>query len=382
MSLAQVLPPGAMLGVLGGGQLGRMFVHAATQMGYRVTVLDPAPSGPAAEIATCHIQADYTDEAALARLAETCVAVTTEFENVPADSLRWLSQHVAVSPPPAAVEIAQDRVREKSFFRDNHLPTNLFFDIHRVEDLANAFSEINGAAILKTATLGYDGKGQAVCTSAAEALQAFEKFGSVNCILEQRVALDCELSVVLARDVHGNTAPMPVAENIHRHGILDTSIVPARVPVALAEEAVALAVRLADALDYVGVLAVEMFVSEGHLLINEIAPRPHNSGHFSIDATDYSQFDQQVRTLCGLPAATVRQHTPAVMLNILGDLLLAKDFDWPRIMQMTGSHLHLYGKSEARAGRKMGHINFTGDDQAALIDAVDRVKSLWPEAFH
>jgi len=288
MSLAQVLPPGAMLGVLGGGQLGRMFVHAATQMGYRVTVLDPAPSGPAAEIATCHIQADYTDEAALARLAD--------------------------------------------------LPTNLFFDIRRVEDLATAFSEINGAAILKTATLGYDGKGQAVCTSAAEAQQAFEKFGSVNCILEQRVALDCELSVVLARDIHGNTAPMPVAENIHRHGILDVSIVPARVPVALADEAVALAMRLADALDYVGVLAVEMFVSEGRLLINEIAPRPHNSGHFSIDATDYSQFDQQVRTLCGLPAATVHQHTPAVMLNILGDL--------------------------------------------ALIDAVERVKSLWPEAFH
>jgi 5-(carboxyamino)imidazole ribonucleotide synthase len=375
------IAPGAMLGVLGGGQLGRMFVHAATQMGYRVTVLDPAPTGPAAEIASCHIQAEYTDRAALAKLADTCVAVTTEFENVPAESLRWLSQQVVVSPPAAAVEIAQDRVREKSFFRDNGLPTNRFFAIKNSEDLPAAFAEIGGGAILKTATLGYDGKGQAVCESLADAQAAFARFDSVECILEQRIVLDRELSVVLARDVSGKSMPMPVAENIHRHGILDITLAPARVEDELAQRATRLAIELADAMSYVGVLAVEMFVSDGELLINEIAPRPHNSGHFTIDATDYSQFDQQVRTLCGLPAATVNQHAPAVMLNLLGELMLEPDFDWMPLLDMPCSHLHLYGKSEARGGRKMGHITLVGSDHSSLLTSVQALRARWPKAF-
>lgn len=363
------LHPGATLGVLGGGQLGRMFAHAATQMGYRVVVLDPAESGPAAEVASEHLCYGYDDAEGLKRLASMCDAVTTEFENVPADSLRFLQQHVPVSPTPEAVEIAQNRIREKTFFVNNQLPTNHFERIVDIADIENAWASMSGKAVIKTTQLGYDGKGQRVCSSADEARQAFESFGNVECVLEDFVAFDLEVSVVLARDSNGTVQTFPVVENSHQNGILDTCVVPARVSDVVSGKALAIACELATALDYVGVLAIEMFVAGDNILLNEIAPRPHNSGHYTLDATSYSQFDQQVLTLCGLPAATVELYQPAVMLNILGDLLLKEGFDWSSI-DSSQCHLHMYGKAEARVGRKMGHINFVGEDVDQLLEGV------------
>jgi len=300
------LPPGATLGVMGGGQLGRMFSQAASHMGYRVCVLDPAAVSPAAEVSAEHIQASYDDEAALTELAKRCDAVTTEFENVPADSLRILQQKVFVAPPPEAVEIAQDRNREKTFFKEAGLPVNHFVAIKSAADIEAAFAQMNGKAILKTAQLGYDGKGQAVCDSAREVHTAFDSFDGVPCILEDFVAFDLEVSVVLARDVHGQTVTYPVVENQHKNGILDICVVPARVPDTVSEAAQIVATKLAQALNYVGVLAVEMFVTGDQLALNEIAPRPHNSGHYTMDACNASQFVQQVRTMCGLPVSPGR----------------------------------------------------------------------------
>ena len=368
------LQPGATLGVLGGGQLGRMFAHAATQMGYRVVVLDPAETGPAAEVASEHLRYAYDDAEGLERLATMCDAVTTEFENVPSDSLRFLQQRVPVAPAPEAVEIAQNRIREKTFFVDNDLPTNHFERITDVTDIDDAWQRMSGKAVIKTTQFGYDGKGQRVCNSADDARHAFESFGKVECVLEDFVAFDLEVSVVLARDCNGTVQTFPVVENSHKNGILDTCVVPARVSDAVSENARTIACRLAEALDYVGVLAIEMFVADGRLLLNEIAPRPHNSGHYTLNATSYSQFDQQVLTLCGLPAAAIELYRPAVMLNILGDLLLAEGFDWNTIHSVD-CHLHMYGKAEARAGRKMGHVNFVGEDVDQLLDSVGALRS-------
>ncbi|OED36809.1 5-(carboxyamino)imidazole ribonucleotide synthase [Chromatiales bacterium (ex Bugula neritina AB1)] len=368
------LLPGATLGVLGGGQLGRMFSHAATQMGYRVVVLDPAEQGPAAEVATTHLQYAYDDQAGLAKLVELCDAVTTEFENVPADSLRFVEQSIVVSPGPAAVEIAQNRLREKRFFQKHNLPTNAFEEITNVTQIESAFSKMSGKAVIKTTRFGYDGKGQRVCESAAEAIASFEQFGSIECIVEDFVPFDKEVSVVLARDVSGRVETFPLIENNHHNGILDTCVVPARVSELISIRALELATLLADAIDYVGVLAVEMFVCGEQLLLNEIAPRPHNSGHFSLDATSYSQFDQQVRTLCGLPAAAIDLHSPAVMLNIMGDTVLRSDFSWRDLCNQSDCHLHVYGKAEARLGRKMAHVNFLGSDTNTLLARVNALK--------
>lgn len=376
------LQPGATLGVLGGGQLGRMFAHAATQMGYRVVVLDPAKTGPAAEVASEHLCYAYDDAEGLERLASVCDAVTTEFENVPADSLRFLQQHVPVTPAPEAVEIAQNRIREKTFFVDHKLPTNHFVRITDIAQIESAWTQMSGKAVLKTTELGYDGKGQRVCNSAEDALDAFRSFGAsfdggagtVECVLEDFVAFDLEVSVVLARDCNGGIQTFPLVENSHKNGILDTCVVPARVSDTVAESAHSIACKLAEALNYVGVLAIEMFVAGENILLNEIAPRPHNSGHYTIDATSYSQFDQQVLTLCGLPAAGVELYRPAVMLNILGDMLLADGFDWSSV-NTAECHLHMYGKSESRSGRKMGHINFVGEDVDQLLEVVAGLQS-------
>lgn len=375
------LLPGAMLGVMGGGQLGRMFAHAATQMGYRVTVLDPAVTGPAAEVATRHLCYAYDDPAGLAELANTCDAVTTEFENVPAASLRFLQQHVPVSPPPVAVEIAQSRIREKTFFRQHDLPTNHFCLISDVADIESAFDQMSGKAVIKTTQLGYDGKGQRVCSSTTEVTEAFVEFGSVECLLEDFVPFDLEVSVVLARDVQGNIEVFPVVENQHSNGILDTCIVPARVSKTVSDKALATARKLAGALDYIGVLAVEMFVTGDDILLNEIAPRPHNSGHYTLDATSYSQFDQQVRTLCGLPAASISQHQPVVMLNVLGDLVLDENFSWDLLCSDSSSHLHVYGKHEARAARKMAHVNYLGNEVDVLLEKLSVLKGKFPQIF-
>jgi 5-(carboxyamino)imidazole ribonucleotide synthase len=351
-----VIVPGATLGLLGGGQLGRMFTVAARTLGYRVTVLDPDPHAPAAEFATAHLEAPYADPHALAELAKTCAAVTTEFENAPAEALDALASSTLVRPSGSSVAVAQDRRREKGFFAEHGFPVGRFAVVDRAGDIASALEQVRLPALLKTARLGYDGKGQARIERADEAARIFAQWKGVPCVLEELLPLEREVSVVLARGADGAMAVFPIAENRHANGILDVSIAPARVPQALAAEATELATRLAHALGYVGVLAVEMFVVGGRLLLNEIAPRPHNSGHYTIDACRSSQFEQQVRVLCGLPLGDPSQHTPAVMVNLLGDIWRDGLPRWEAVLRHAGAHLHLYGKREARPGRKMGHV--------------------------
>ena len=372
-----MIRPGATLGLLGGGQLGRMFTVAARTLGYRVTVLDPDPLSPAAEFATGHLNTAYTDPASLDALARECAAVTTEFENAPADALDALAGRTVVRPGAASVAVAQDRRREKTFFAEHGLPVGAFAIIGKPTDIDAALARVKLPALLKTARLGYDGKGQARIASRADLERAFSDWKGVPCILEELLTLERELSVVLARSDDGAVAVFPVAENRHAHGILDLTIAPARVTPELAREATALASRLATALDYVGVLAVEMFVVGGKLLVNEIAPRPHNSGHYTIDACRTSQFEQQVRVLCGLPLGDPSQHTPAVMVNLLGDIWSEGEPRWEEVLKHPGAHLHLYGKRDARPGRKMGHVTICElEPRRALEIALDIRRAL------
>lgn len=360
MSNPIILPP-AMLGMLGGGQLGRFFVIAAHEMGYRVTVLDPDKNSPAGKIADVHLCAVYDDQAALEQIAQTCEAITTEFENVPAATLEYLAQTRIVRPAAKSVAIAQNRVLEKNFIRDAGLPVAPFVVIGQQDDIPADSADIY-PAILKVARFGYDGKGQARVTSQAEAIAALGKFNGEQCVLEKMLTLDYEVSVILARDAEGTIASFPTAENSHLHGILDTSIVPARAPEAIHGKAHQLAMHLAEQLEYVGVLAVEFFVTDGELVINEMAPRPHNSGHYTIDACVTSQFEQQVRTLAGLPLGDPRMHSYAVMVNILGDIWKNGEPAWYKVFEHVQLKLHLYGKHEPRAGRKMGHFTILGRD--------------------
>jgi len=365
-----VILPGATLGVLGGGQLGRMFTLQARTMGYRVVVLDPDAGSPAGQLADHHLRAAYTDPDALDQLARECAAVTTEFENVPADALERLSAWVRVRPPGAAVATAQDRIGEKSFLERHGFATASFRAVRSAEGVAEAVGAVGTPALLKTSRMGYDGKGQAAVDRPEEAAAAFAQLGSVPCVLEERLELEREVSVVLARGDDGTVAPFPVGENRHRDGILETTVVPARIPAPLADAALELAGRVATALDYVGVLGVELFVANGgRLYVNELAPRPHNSGHYTLDACSTDQFEQQVRALCGLPLAQPRLLTPVAMVNLLGDLWAGGPPRWDEAFRRPGVRLHLYGKAEARPGRKMGHLNClaaTADQALAL----------------
>jgi 5-(carboxyamino)imidazole ribonucleotide synthase len=365
--------PGATVGVLGGGQLGRMFTLQAHTMGYRVVVLDPDSQSPAGAVADRHIQARYDDPQALAQLSASCAAVTTEFENVPAAALEALSRSALVRPPVEAVATAQDRLAEKSFLQSQGLPTARFKPVRDQRELRSALADIPLPALLKTSRLGYDGKGQATVGTETDALGAFERFRGVPCVLEERVALECELSVVLARGADGEVATFPVAENRHRDGILETSVVPARIPESLAREACQLATRVAEAMAYVGVLGVELFVAPGgNLLVNEMAPRPHNSGHYTMDACSADQFEQQLRTLCGLPLAKPWLMSPVAMINLLGDLWNGGEPRWEEALKRPGVRLHLYGKAEPRPGRKMGHLNcLASDPDRALAIALE-----------
>lgn len=380
MSLDQPLLPPAMLGLLGGGQLGRFFVIAAHEMGYRVTVLDSDKYSPAGKIADVHLCATFDDMQALSEMAKTCAAVTTEFENVPAASLEYLAQTSIVRPSAKSVAIAQNRVLEKNFLRDAGLPVASYMVIQTSQELPDSSSTLY-PGILKVARFGYDGKGQARVAGREEAQAAFISFGSEACVLEQMLTLDYEVSVILARDAQGNIAAFPTAENSHLNGILDVSIAPARAPEALHESAHQLAIQIADQLDYVGVLAVEFFVSDGKLLVNEIAPRPHNSGHYTIDACATDQFEQQVRALVGLPLGDARMHSYAVMVNILGDAWKPIDGKnqgepaWDKVLAHPQLKLHLYGKHEARAGRKMGHFTLLGKDVETAVALAMQARS-------
>jgi 5-(carboxyamino)imidazole ribonucleotide synthase len=368
-----ILPP-SLLGMLGGGQLARFFVIAAHEMGYRVMVLDPDKNSPAGLLADVHLCADYNDQAALDRMARECVAVTTEFENVPAATLSALAQHVPVHPAAAAVAICQHRVSEKNFLRDNEFPHAPYAEINAETDIPTNDAGLY-PGILKVARFGYDGKGQARVRNREEALAAFQAFKGEQCVLEKMLALDYEVSVVLARDAKGNVVPFPVAENIHRNGILDISIVPARGSAEVRDQAQLLARNVAEKLDYVGTLGVEFFVCDGQLYVNEMAPRPHNSGHYTIDACVTDQFEQQIRALCGLPLGDARLHSPAVMVNLLGDIWRDGEPAWRVLFEQLDLKLHLYGKHEARPGRKMGHFTVIGNDAEQVLQGAMKARA-------
>ena len=371
--------PGATLGLVGGGQLGRMFTMAARNLDYRVTVLDPDPLSPAAEFASGHLNTAYTHPVSLEEMARTCAAVTTEFENAPAEALIELAKRTTVRPSGHAVAIAQDRTAEKAFFTSNGFPVGPYAVIRRLDDVDAALQSVKLPAVLKTARFGYDGKGQARIATRDELVTTLTDWKNALCVLEQFLPLKKEISVVLARSDDGTTAIFPIAENQHVNGVLDITIAPARIAPTLALEAERIATALAAKLQYVGVMAVEFFiVADDKLLINEIAPRPHNSGHYTIDACRTSQFEQQVRVLCGLPMGDPSQHTPAVMLNLLGDVWRGAEHtvppDWQAVLKHPGAHLHLYGKREARAGRKMGHVTVCDVDQATALAVVMEIK--------
>jgi len=363
--------PGATLGVLGGGQLGRMFCLAARTMGYRTVVLDPDPMCGAGMIADMHIKADYTDESALREMAEQCDAITLEFENIPSQSVRYINEKTTVYPVAESLEIAQNRDLEKQFAQKAGLQPVPYFAVQQESDLLKAAEEIGFPAILKSNTLGYDGKGQYVVSNTDELIKAYTDAGKVNCVLEKQVAIRCEVSAIVARNEGAEMASFPVSENQHRNGILHMSIVPARVSDEIAQLAIENASLLADAMSYIGLLAVEFFVSEDDVLyFNEMAPRPHNSGHYTKDACVTSQFEQQVRMMCGLTPGDTRLMTPVVMVNMLGELWLP---DWNVIFAQNNIKLHLYGKTEARPGRKMGHFNVLAESVESAIDTAEAV---------
>lgn len=372
--MAAILPP-AMLGILGGGQLGRMFTVAAKTMGYRVTVLDPDPMAPAAEFADVHLCQAYDDAEALNTLANTCAAITTEFENVNADSMRWLSQLVPVSPSGDCVAIAQNRISEKTWINKAGLATAPYLAITSEADLATDLTPYL-PGILKTARLGYDGKGQIRVQTAAEVAVAYQQLGANDCVLEKMLDLKSEVSAIVTRVSDAQISCFPVAENHHANGILDVSIVPARVSAELAEQAQTMAKQLASALNYVGVLAVEFFVlADDRLVINEIAPRPHNSGHYTLDACACDQFQQQVRAMCGLLPGDSRLLSPVVMVNLLGDSWGEDQSEpnWAVLMEAPNVHLHLYGKKSARPGRKMGHFTVLS---ATADEALEQARAI------
>lgn len=361
------IAPGATLGVMGGGQLARMFAHAAQQMGYATAVLDPDVASPAGLIAHEHIRTGYTDATGLAQLARVSAAITTEFENVPADALAWLAEHRPVAPASATVAVCQDRAAEKAHFERSGVPCAPHALIESDADLERIDAALL-PGILKTNRLGYDGKGQVRVATRTELAQAYAELKRVPCLLEQMLPLAHEISVIVARGASGEVVHFPVQQNLHRDGILAMTQVPAPdVPDATQAQAIAAASQIAAALDYVGVLCIEFFVlGDGTLAANEMAPRPHNSGHYSIDACDVSQFDLQVRAMTGAPLVAPRLHSPCVMLNLLGDLWPAGGTpDWAPVLALPGAHLHLYGKAEARPGRKMGHLTLTGATPAA-----------------
>ena len=382
-----VLPGAAMpdgsptaLGVMGGGQLGRMFVHAAQRLGYSTAVLDPDPESPAGLISHHHIQTDYADAGGLAKLAKVSAAITTEFENVPAGVLQTLAMTRPVAPGAAAVAIAQNRIDEKSHFTASAEESGLGADVHCAPyAIIETRLDMNAVApgllpgILKTARMGYDGKGQVRVQDRADLERAWAELKQVPCVLEKMLPLKAEFSVIVARGWDGAIVSYAPQRNVHVDGILAvTHAYENNMPAAPSVRALNATKSIAKHIGYVGVLCVEFFVvddgtAEGALIVNEMAPRPHNSGHYTMDACDVSQFDLQVHAMAGLPLPQPRQHSPAIMLNLLGEVWFdaagePRMPDWQAVLALPGAHLHLYGKSEARPGRKMGHLNITGAD--------------------
>ncbi|HTH16714.1 MAG TPA: 5-(carboxyamino)imidazole ribonucleotide synthase [Magnetospirillum sp.] len=353
MTASAPLPPGSTIGIIGGGQLGRMAALAAARLGYRVHVFCPEADSPTEQVAAAATVAEYTDLKALEAFARAVDVVTFEFENIPADSVRLLASLVPVRPNWRVLEVAQDRIAEKRFFNSIGIATAPWAEVSCLDDLKAAVTDIGRPCVLKTTRLGYDGKGQVKITAATDLEAAWASLGGAPSILEGFVDFDGEVSIIVARGVDGAWATFDPAWNVHTNHILDTTTIPAPISYELAEQARKAAHKVAEALELEGLLAVEMFVSkDGHLLANEMAPRPHNSGHWTIDACVTDQFEQFIRAVCGLPLGSPDRHSDAIMKNLIGDDV----HDWPQILKDPSAKLHLYGKSEAREGRKMGHV--------------------------
>jgi 5-(carboxyamino)imidazole ribonucleotide synthase len=348
-----MLAPGATIGILGGGQLGRMTALAAARLGYRTYIFTDERESPAAQIAVGATVAAWDDTAAITRFAEEVDVVTFEFENIPAEAVRKVSALKPVMPWPEILEITQDRLKEKDFLRGIGVATTQYREITDAAALGRALGALHGRAVLKSARMGYDGKGQVAVGTETMPDEAWRRMGAPRGILEEFVDFQCEISVIVARGADGALAVYPPVENRHVNHILDTTIAPASLPPETAHEAETISRDIATRLDLVGVLAVEMFVTkDGRLLVNELAPRPHNSGHWTIDACATSQFEQLVRAICGLPLGSTERHANAVMKNLIGDEVAS----WRDAIADPSAHLHLYGKREVRPGRKMGHV--------------------------
>ncbi len=363
MSVISSLPPGSTVGVLGGGQLGRMLAIAARRMGYRIVSWVGGPDSGPAGVADYVIEEPFDSPAGLAAFLELAQGATVEFENIPRSLLETVAAKIPLMPGAQAVAICQHREREKRFLEENGIPCARFAVVENAVQLRSALASLpERGGILKTAEFGYDGKGQLSVTRSSDPETVWSTFSTPRAVLEERIELAAELSVLVVRDGSGHALAYDPAENFHRDHILDVSIVPARLDSKLLDQARTIALQVAEALDYRGLLAVEFFLSaDGRLLVNEMAPRPHNSGHHTIDACETSQFEQQLRVLCGLAPGSTRLLCPTVMLNLLGDVWEDANGkpDWAAVLAMPGAHLHLYGKHEARRGRKMGHITFT-----------------------
>jgi 5-(carboxyamino)imidazole ribonucleotide synthase len=365
----RIVHPGGTIGVLGSGQLGRMMALAARRMGYRVHTLSPGADTPTGQVADLEITADYEDLDAIHAFVRGVDVVTFEFENVSAEAADLAAELAPVRPSGAALHITQQRAREKAFLADRGFPVPPFARVQSLDEFAVALGTVGLPAIVKTAAFGYDGKGQHRITAIEDADAVWALVGHQEAIVERVIDFAWEISVVAARGLDGAMADYGAIENKHVNHILDLSMSPARVPPAVAAEASALTRRVMEALGYVGVLCVEFFVTSDHrLLVNEIAPRPHNSGHLTIEACATSQFEQQVRAVCGLPLGSTAQARPAAMVNLLGDVWAEGEPDWDAALSVPGAALHLYGKGEPRSGRKMGHITVVADTVEQAVD--------------
>ncbi len=365
----RVIPPGETLGVLGSGQLGRMFAVAARRLGYRVHVLSPDDDTPTGQVADLEINANYDDLDAVARFAQGVSVVTFEFENVPAAATEAAERFAPVRPAGSVLHATQNRLREKRFLASIGVPTTPFRAVRSEAELATAIDALGLPAVLKTADWGYDGKGQRMIRSPQESAAAWRELGAGEAILEAFVAYECELSVIGARSVTGQVELYGPLHNVHEHHILDVTYAPFDLAPGLTHDAWEIARNILSRLEVVGVLCVEMFLTrDGRLLVNELAPRPHNSGHLTIDAHVTCQFEQQVRAVCGLPLGSARQLTPAAMVNLLGDVWSDGEPRWEEACRLPEVKLHLYGKREPRPGRKMGHLTALADSSTAAVE--------------
>ncbi len=380
--MSEAYLPGARIGVMGGGQLGRMFAIAARRMGYRVEVFTPEENSPAGQFADLTRIADYTNEAAVRRFAKDVDVITFEFENIPAETIGWCAELRDVRPAGAILHIAQNRLREKKFLASAGVLIAPFRAVHNACELADAIEQIGRPAVLKTAAFGYDGRGQQAINTRDDFEEIWNASSADELVLERAVDFAAELSVIVARGPDGATKTFPACENIHRNHILDVTAVPARIDEHVERAASELACSIAERLELVGLLAVELFLtSKDELLVNELAPRPHNSGHWTIEACATSQFEQQVRAVCGLPLGSTEILRPAAMANILGDVWQNGEPEWSNALRTEGVHLHLYGKQEPRPRRKMGHLTAVGASAEEASARVTKARAdLYPSA--